>query len=238
MNTRISEMSPEMLKAISASEQDALIDLYELDLRRFGGELLRFCNQINEKGEHVCWQGNRYTAYPIEASGFEVQAQGTSNRPKLSVSNVYGLVTGLAVQFNQLIGATVTRRQVMARFLDAVNFVNGNRHADPLQEIVSRYTIEQMTEMNQMVASFILATPSESDGAVIPCRKMMANVCVWQYRGAECGYAGAPVADRMDLPTSDPALDDCSKTKLGCIARFGATAVLPYGGFIAIDKVV
>ncbi|ENG38854.1 phage minor tail L family protein [Escherichia coli p0305293.10] len=44
----------------------------------------------------------------------------------LTVSNLYGMVTGMAEDLQSLVGGTVVRRKVYARFLDAVNFVNGN----------------------------------------------------------------------------------------------------------------
>ncbi|ENH49201.1 phage minor tail L family protein [Escherichia coli p0305293.6] len=37
------------------------------------------------------------------------------------------MVTGMAEDLQSLVGGTVVRRKVYARFLDAVNFVNGNR---------------------------------------------------------------------------------------------------------------
>ncbi|HAU8760245.1 TPA: phage minor tail protein L, partial [Escherichia coli] len=54
--------------------------------------------------------------------------------------------------------ATVVRRRVYARFLDAVNFVAGNPEADPEQELRDRWVVEQMSELTAMTASFVLAT--------------------------------------------------------------------------------
>ncbi len=51
------------------------------------------------------------------------------------MSNLFGLVTGMAEDLQSLVGATVVRRRVYARFLDAVNFVAGNPEADPEQEL-------------------------------------------------------------------------------------------------------
>ena len=237
MNQRIQKMSATMLTALSALEQDCLIDLWEVDLRALGGELLRFCNLHGEKADYIVWKGQQYQSYPIKADGFELSGQGASNRPKLTVSNVMGLVTGLAEKHNQLVGAVVTRRQTYAQFLDAVNFTSGNSKADNTQEVVSKYLIERLSSLNAKMAVFELAAPSEADGAVIPARVMLANVCVWQYRGAECGYTGKPVADRFGIPTSDPAQDACGGRLLDCQARFGKTAVLPFGAFPSCDKV-
>ncbi|EFX11532.1 minor tail protein, partial [Escherichia coli O157:H- str. 493-89] len=52
------------------------------------------CNEQNEKGEPVTWQGRQYQPYPIQGSGFELNGKGTSTRPTLTVSNLYGMVTG------------------------------------------------------------------------------------------------------------------------------------------------
>lgn len=238
MNQRTKDMSETMLAAVSAPEQDALLDLWELDLRAIGGEIFRFCNQPNEKGEAVTFAGQRYEPYPIVADGFEMTGQGAGNRPKLTVSNLMGFVTAAAEQYRQLVGAVVIRRQTYARFLDAVNFVAGNPQADPLQVFVSKYLIERMVTLTAEAASFELAAPSESDGSVIPARIMLANICCWQYRGDGCGYTGGAVADRFDMPTSDARLDACSKGLRGCRARFGADAVLPFGGCPSADKVM
>ncbi|WP_250542500.1 phage minor tail protein L, partial [Escherichia coli] len=51
-------------------------------------------------------------------------------------------------------------------FLDAVNFVAGNPEADPEQELSDRWVVEQMSELTAMTASFVLATPTETDGAL------------------------------------------------------------------------
>ena len=237
MNQRIQQMSGAMLTALSALEQDVLIDLWEVDLRSLGGELLRLCNIQSEKADFVVWKGQQYQSYPIKADGFELSGQGASNRPKLTVSNVMGLVTGLAEKHNQLVGAIVTRCQTYAQFLDAVNFTAGNPKADNTQEIVSKYLVERLSSLNAEVAIFELAVPSEADGAVFPARIMLAGICPWQYRGEECGYTGRPVADRFDMPTDDLNKDACSGLLTGCRARFGITAVLPFGGFPACDKV-
>lgn len=237
MNTRLSAMSGTMRQALSAAQQDVLVDLWQIDFREFGGQIFYFCNQVNELGNAVVWQGQAYEPYPIQADGFELTSQGAGNRPTLSVSNLLGFVTAAAEEFNQLVGVTVIRRQTYARFLDAVNFKSGNPTADITQEVVSKFVIERLSSLNAEMASFELAAPSESDGAIIPARIMLANTCCWQYRGEGCGYTGRAVADRFDMPTDDINKDDCSRCLTGCRARFGMTAVLPFGGLPSADKV-
>ena len=218
------DIREESLNESVKSEQSPRVVLWEIDLTVQGGERYFFCNELNEKGEPVTWQGRKYEAYPIE---------GSSARPSLTVSNLFGLVTGMAEDLQSLVGATVVRRRVYARFLDAVNFVAGNPEADPEQELSDRWVVEQMSQLTAMTASFVLATPTETDGALFPGRIMLANTCMWDYRGDECGYNGPAVADEFDNPTTDIRKDRCSKCMRGCEMR---GMVANFGGFLSINK--
>lgn len=227
------DIQQETLNECTKTEQSALIVLWEIDLTEVGGDRYFFCNEQNEKGEPVTWQRRQYQAYPIQGSGFEMNGKGASARPTLKVSNLYGMVTGMAEDLQSLVGATVVRRRVYARFLDAVNFVAGNPEADPEQELSDRWVVEQMSQLTAMTASFVLATPTETDGALFPGRIMLANTCMWDYRGDECGYNGPAVADEFDNPTTDIRKDRCSKCMRGCELRRN---VGNFGGFLSINK--
>lgn len=217
-------------------EQDVLLSLYELDLTQIGGDLFRFHDGLNELKQAIIWQGKSYQPYPIQAKGFEVSGQGTSNRPTLTVANITGLVTGLMQDFDEVVGAILTRRQVYKQFLDAENFAEGNSHADPTQELVSRYIVERMSGLNADFATFELALPCESDGALLPARTIIADTCNWLYRSAECGYTGGPIADEFDNPTGDPDCDKCGRRLTSCKLRFGRNNPLPFGGFPSVTK--
>ncbi|EDY2188384.1 phage minor tail protein L, partial [Salmonella enterica subsp. enterica] len=106
------------LNETTKTEQPARIELWEIDLTLIGGERFFFCNESNEKGEAVTWQGRQYQPYPLKGSGFEMKGKGASNRPTIEVSNLFGLVTGIAEDLNSLVGARVYRRQVYSKFLD------------------------------------------------------------------------------------------------------------------------
>ncbi|EJD4419167.1 phage minor tail protein L [Shigella boydii] len=120
------DIRQETLNECTCAEQSARVELWEIDLTEVGGERYFFCNEQNEKGEPVTWQGRQYQAYPIQGTGFELNGKGSAARPILTVSNLHGMVTGMAEDLQSLVGGTVVRRKVYARFLDAVNFVNGN----------------------------------------------------------------------------------------------------------------
>ncbi|EEJ2313816.1 phage minor tail protein L, partial [Salmonella enterica] len=155
------DISQDTLNEAAKLAQSARITLWEIDLTQSGGDRYFFCNEANEKGEAVTWQGRKYDVYPVEGSGFEMNGKGAAARPSLKVSNLYGMVTGMVEDLHSLVGATVIRRIVYARFLDAVNFQSGNQEADPEQESVSRWVIEQCSDLTAVSATFVLATPTE-----------------------------------------------------------------------------
>lgn len=231
-------ITPTFQLELAKLEQTALLDLFEVDMRQLTGkdgnrgELFRFYAGTNELTQPIIWQGNRYTPFGVKAEGFEMSGQGASNRPTLTVINFDGFVTALSNNFEQCLGAIVRRRQVYAQFLDAANFKAGNRNADPQQERVSYYLIEQLTTLTQDMATFTLALPTETDNALINKRTILVT-CPWVYRSTECGYTGNPVADEKDQPTTDPKKDKCSGCLRGCQLR---NNTLNYGGFIGVNK--
>ncbi|WP_434801356.1 phage minor tail protein L, partial [Shigella flexneri] len=223
----------ETLNECTRAEQSASVVLWEIDLTEVGGERYFSVMSRTKKVSRSPGRGDSISRIPFRGSGFELNGKGTSTRPTLTVSNLYGMVAGMAEDLQSLVGGTVVRRKVYARFLDAVNFVNGNSDADPEQEVISRWRIEQCSELSAVSASFVLATPTETDGAVFPGRIMLANTCMWTYRSDECGYTGRAVADEFDKPTTDIRKDKCSKCMRGCELRNNTGN---FGGFLSINK--
>ncbi|EFF6684320.1 phage minor tail protein L [Escherichia coli] len=215
----------------------AFIDLFELDLRPLGGGVIRFHCGANGYYGDVIWQGIPYNSYPIEATGFEMKNEGVYSRPQMAVANIGGMITGMNNDYNDLLGLRVTRHQVAVKYLDAINFPNGNPEADPSIEAVSIYVIEAMSEENPDQVQYELATPVDADKAVIPGRTILADVCQWQYRGDGCGYNGGAVATDKDIPTSDISQDKCSHRLTGCRMRFPRPNPLPISCFPGSSKV-
>ncbi|MCK3657217.1 phage tail protein [Pasteurellaceae bacterium Pebbles2] len=219
-------------------EQNALLELWEVDLRSLtdengmSGELYRFFSGSNELNQPIVWQGHKYEPYGVIASGFANSGQGASNRPSLTLSNINGFITALTHRFDQCLGGVVRRRQVYVQYLDAVNFKKGNPQADPAQEALSLYVIEQLSNLKRDVATFTLALPTETDNALISARSITVT-CGFLYRGSECGYTGEAVADEKDQPTSDRKKDKCSGLLSGCKLRNNTRN---FGGFVSVDK--
>lgn len=234
------ELPVQMKLELAKLEQDALLELWDIDLtgltsrRGTTGIVYRLHNGVNEIGNSVVWKGQTYTPYPIKGSDFGMKAKGTSNRPTLSISNLFGLVTGLVNEFDDCLGAIVTRRQVYADNLDPVNFKTGtNPKHNPDNEVIQNFVIEQVQSLTTQVVSFKLAIPTELDGLLLPARMMMANTCQFIYRSPECGYTGGAVANEKDQRVTDIRQDKCSKCLTGCKLR---NNVRNFGAFIAINK--
>jgi len=213
-------------------EPGSIVELFELDLTVFLGELLRFHAGTNGLLANVVWNGNTYTAFPVAASGFEFNGQGQAPRPKLMVSNVVGSITALVLQYDDLVGAKVTRRRTLAKYLDAVNFPAGNPAADPTAEFPADifYIDRKSVETNEIV-EFELAPAMDITGVMLPRRQIIQNICPWKYRGSECGYTGTNYYDVNDATVTTLAADVCGKRLGSCKKRFGLYAELPFGGF-------
>lgn len=357
-----------------------------------------WCDGVNEIGGEVTFDSIRYSRYPIQATGFDKTGNGTIPRPKLTMGNIGGIVGALAKDYNDLVGAKLTRTRTFARYLDTVNFkkynvllhtnsmlnpvwapystggatgtvelvkdpvygyvlrikkltgavgtrfgvrqafsgLTGNQYnvftyvrpiisessgyafyvdanrsigglstrtfplagldtlnvwkkcsatsaisdltgtgsfymwvegppgstidfawpqlssgaevyeyqptgaswnptADPTQILDKEiWTVDRKSNENSIFMEWELTAPFDLRGVKIPRRQCVQNMCNWKYRGPECGYTGTAYFDIKDGQVLDPSRDICGKRLSSCKKRFGATAVLPYGGFPAV----
>lgn len=211
----------------------AIIELYEVDVRPLGGALHRFAPQVNRLSGPIVWQGNTYTPFPISAEGFEQSRSGPLPRPRVTVSNVLGLMGAMNRSYRNLEGATFVRKRTLARFLDAVNYPGGNALADPDAAYPDDvWMVDRKSHQDRMVCTYELSSPTDLAGCRLPGRQVLARRCGWVYRSSDCGYTGVPVAKGDDTPTSLAAEDRCSQSLAGCKLRFGSSPDgLPFGGF-------
>lgn len=221
----------------------SLIELYVLDATNIGGSLIRFHAGINGLDNNIVWQGNNYTKYPIIAEGFERSGQGTLPRPTVKVANITGIISALAKELQDLLGAKVYRKRTFFKYLDTANFPLGRNPvtdpdgltptADPDAAFPDEiWNIDRKSAEGPIMVEFELAAAFDVSGVLLPRRQCIQNLCTWRYRGAECGYAGGPVADQNDLATSDTLKDKCGKRLSSCKLRFNQEVEsLPYGGF-------
>lgn len=213
----------------------AVIELFVLDLSLFSQGSVYFHAGTNSLQQRLTWQGKTYEAFPIQVEGFEFNGNGQIPRPKLKVANVTGAITAMVLIYQDLVGAKITRKRTLAKYLDAVNFPGGvNPTADPTAEFADDiYYIDRKSRETRDVIEFELAASFDLEGVNLPRRQIVQNVCPWRYRSSECGYTGASYFDANDQSVASSAQDICGKRLSSCQARFGQNAELPFGGFPA-----
>lgn len=217
---------------IQQLEPGDLIQLFGVDCTLIGGDILRFHAHLQSTS--IFWQGNEYKPWPIQAAGFERTSDAQQPSPTLTVADINGTISALCVYLDDMVGAKVTRRRTLAKYLDAVNFPGGNPGADPTAEMdVEIWRIEQKSdEQPGLTVEFTLSSPLDFGGQQAPSLQIV-SICQWKYRDALCGYTGTSYFDGNDNPVSDPALDRCSLKISGCECRFGVNNELPFGGYLS-----
>lgn len=211
-------------KDIQSLDPGSLIELFELDASNLGGPVAYFHAGTNEIYSPIVWQGKTYNAWPIEAEGFEFNGRGQLPTPKMRVANIAGAITALAIAFDDLIGAKITRRRTFAKYLD------GRPTADPSAEFADDiFFVERKVSETRAIIEYELSSSMDVQGILLPLRQVVTNFCQWRYRSAECTYSGGAVADINDVPTGVLASDNCSRRLTGCALRFGDNGPLPFG---------
>lgn len=225
--------TPETITSeIQKLEPSAVIELFVLDATTLGGDVYRFHAGTNQLNTDIIWQGETYARFPVKVSGFEINGQGSLPRPKMQVANTLSVITALLLELEDLIGSVVYRKRTLRKYLDAANFTGGNPTADPDAAFVDdKYFIDRKSTENRDIVEFELAASLDLAGVALPRRQIIQNLCVWAYRGAECGYADTRYFLADDTETTDENQDKCGKRLSSCKARFGSGADLPFGGF-------
>ncbi len=228
-------MNEAIVSELQKLAPSAIIELYQLDLTNFGDQVYYFHAGTNGLKEPIVWQGQEYSPFPVQITGFEVSAGGQMPRPTLVVSNVLGLITALVLAYKDMLGAKVTRKRTMQKYLDGVNFAGG---VNPTEDQTAEFTddvffIETKKKETPEFIEFELASSFDVQGVQIPKRQIIQNVCTWKYRGAECGYTGTNYFNANDEVVATSGQDVCGKRLSSCKVRFGDFDELPYGGFPA-----
>lgn len=220
---------------IQKLEPSAVIELFVLDLSDLGGDVYYFHAGTNELREDITWQGQVYTRYPILLEGFEISGTGQLPRPKAKVSNALGSITSLLLVYNDLLGAKLTRKRTLKKYLDAVNFDGGvNPDEDDTAEYPDDvYFVDRKVSENKEFVEFELAASLDLAGVFLPRRQIIQNTCIWKYRSPECSYTGTNYFDINDNSVATLALDKCGKRLSSCRVRFGENEEIPFGSFPA-----
>jgi lambda family phage minor tail protein L len=218
--------------AVQQLEPGADVWLFALDMTTIGGDVLLF-HGYTQVGP-ILWQGNSYSPWPLETTGFAATSDQQQPSPKFTVGNIDGSISLLCNEFQDCIQSKLTIHHTLGQFLD------GQSGADPTQEFPPDvWFIDSKSSESSDAVEFTLASAMDFSGQQLPGGQILADVCRWimrgGYRGPYCGYTGGPVATVLDVATSVLADDDCSGTLKGCHFRFDSIGdgSLSFGSFPA-----
>lgn len=184
----------------SQSVDSPFIELYELDLEN--GTILYFHPGVDEllntvKFHRVGFPAentnptlvNEYLAMPIMLEGIEINGEGSSNRPTLTIANVSSLLRSLlddeSFSFEDLIGTRITKRRTFEKYLHG-----GTDEATPFELPVQTYLIDRVGGENSVSVTFELAAPFDVSGVKLPARAVVGKYCTWVYQGYNLGKGG------------------------------------------------
>jgi len=178
-------------------EPTAILDLFLVypDYNGQPDEVFAIHNgSLFKKG--VIWQGVTYMPIGLEMDGFEINADGRINRPKIKVSNNQYFVTSLLKKYNNFQSARIVKKRTLVKYLDDDNFDGGNPfgQSDASAELSSQeYIVAQKTQENKVFVEFELTSPLDLDNFQLNHRRIMGKYCYWSYRGLGCRYEGPPI---------------------------------------------
>jgi len=221
------------VRADSATlEPKAIVEMFVLDATSISSSapILRWHPGTQVEGFPIVWQGITYESYPMQCDGFEQSAVGQLPRPTMQAANIGGTLGAFMRSLDSGIGAKVIRKRTYGRYLDAVNFPDGNPEANPNFHFEDEiFFISRKSNENPVFIEFELAVPFDIAGVQLPRRQVIAGTCMWVYRSAECTYAGGPIYNDPIWPGQDK----CGKTLSSCKLRFGQYGILRTSAFPA-----
>ena len=219
---KLSQDSPITLFQISGNASSMASswtnDLYLVSPEQSGGTEVEY---VNRDGNVVT-----YEPVPIAAGGFDLSGSNNLPQPKLQISNVDGKMTLYNLDFEDLIGFSLTRIRTYAKYLKSIDggpeqtTYDKNAHFTP-----DTWWFNRKVEETKLGVVYELTSIFDLEGTRLPKRRMYSNFCHFEYRDpSTCNYEG-PAGSSPDI---------CPKTLEACNARFGSQNLpLRFGGFPA-----
>ena len=182
------------------SKGNAIIEVFELqitdsDIGGAGEDKLYFHSGVSGSNADIQWYSLKneanygsttsthyktvsYTAYPVEADGFERRGTGTLPRPTIRFANINSYFNTYLTNFDDLLGAKIIRRRTLQKYLTT------NPPVELHREI---FYIERKVSENGIFIEFELVSSFDTQGVKLPRRTVIAARCPWKYKDTEQG---------------------------------------------------
>lgn len=219
------------------------VELFDLDLTSIGGTTVERFTLSRLEGGPVLWNGHQYSPVDVQASGFEWNGQGQLPRPKISVPRMNTVFAALVQEFDDLVGAKVTRTRTFRQFLDDGALPDPGAYFS-----LDIYLVERKTIQNKSFIEWELSASLDQEGRMIPGRQVIRDTCTHTYRRwdvdtetfdyskASCPFNAAVYFDRLGQ-SSGASGDKCGKRLSDCKLRFGMYGTLYTRAFPGAGKV-
>ena len=193
-----------------------VVSLFEITLLH-SGNTFYFCEGIGDDLEDIQMRDKEvpsnirtYKAIPMQIEGVEVSATGASARPTITIANVSSLLkdTVGVTDYDEVVGATVVRRQTMQKYL----YGESGDANPPIEMPTLKYRVDRVASENQLAVQFELAAVYDLEGVTIPRRVVVGKFCSWMYQGQALEQNGGCVwradsvvrARSSTIPSSSP----------------------------------
>lgn len=133
-------------------------------------------------GDSATFTYQEYTPLPMDIEGLELQSQGASARPTLTIANVTSILGDALghLKFKDLIGQKVTRRQTLEKYLKG-----GSANDFPVIEFSKQtYIIDRIASETNIAITLELAICYDLENVTVPRRVVVGKYCSWIYQGA------------------------------------------------------
>lgn len=171
-----------------------VVDLFELTLP--SGSVVYFhpgkddnLDDLQFKDKDPDSNGNytvrTYTSIPVALDGMEIQADGATSRPTISIANIGTTVlTGDdTLTYNDLIGQEVTKRQTLEKYLVGGSAYVATASVPPVELNSVKYKIDRIASESNIGIVFELAVSYDLEGVQLPRRVVVGKFCSWMYQG-------------------------------------------------------
>lgn len=223
-------------------EMDAKVTLFDIDARSLGATSIYHFSPCHNGGNPIVWGGVSYTPVDCEATGFEQKADGGLPHPQFRITNVNKLMMSAVISFDDLLGAIITRKRTLKKYLD-----NGSSPDPDAGYPEDVYVVTRQLARNKVEIVWELSAYLDSEEFKLPRRLMTRDVCEWIYRywdggqfvydtsGRACPYVGTSYFD-ADGNVTTAENDDCGLERSDCRLRFPGTQDLPFGAFPGLGR--
>ncbi len=128
-----------------------------------------------------------YTPFPMSIDGLDLQADGASSRPSLTVANLGGLFGAQLGDYtnDDLVGCRILRRQTLKKYL----YGESGDASPPIEFRKQEYIIDRIASESNIALILEVAMPFDLENIKLPRRVVVGKYCSWKYQQDGCSWA-------------------------------------------------